>query len=213
MLHLPARASFKVAGGVVLAALMLPACYSMRPSSGGGQIRPVGGRVVTPTDVIVPSGYRVESVARGLTFPTGVAFDNDGQPIIVESGYSYGEAWTTPRLIRIAADGTEQVIATGGRNGPWTGVAYGNGAFYVAEGGELEGGRILRISPQGEITILVRDLPSFGDHHTDGPAIGRTAQSTSARALRPTRASSGWTTSCSGGSGASRSSMTLLVLT
>jgi hypothetical protein len=63
-------------------------------------------------------------------------------------------------------------IASGARNGPWTGVVFAGGAFYVAEGGQLEGGRILKIAPDGAITRLVEGLPSHGDHHTNGPAIG-----------------------------------------
>jgi glucose/arabinose dehydrogenase len=35
----------------------------------------------------------------------------------------------------------------------------------------LEGGRILRISPSGTITPLISNLPSFGDHHTNGPVV------------------------------------------
>src|SRR5207248_1469433 len=94
------------------------------------------------------------------------------RPCIVESGYAYGEVWTKPRLLRVEADGRLTEIASGGRNGPWTGVAFREGNFYVAEGGELEGGRILRITPEGGVTALVSNLPSFGDHHTDGPVFG-----------------------------------------
>src|SRR5690606_16979775 len=43
--------------------------------------------------------------------------------------------------------------------------------FYIAEGGQLKGGRILRINKKGEIKILIDNLPSFGDHHTNGPII------------------------------------------
>ena len=91
---------------------------------------------------------------------------------MVESGYAYGEVWTTPRLLRIEPNGQTAVVATGERNGPWTGVAYYQGAFYVAEGGEHDGGRILRITPTGQVSVLLDHLPSFGDHHTDGPVIG-----------------------------------------
>ena len=35
----------------------------------------------------------------------------------------------------------------------------------------MEGGRILKVSPEGKITALVSNLPSFGDHHTNGPVI------------------------------------------
>ena len=125
-------------------------CYYIRPSSGGGQTSFSPPREVRAGDVAVPDGYRIEAVAKGLTFPTGVTFDDSGGVYIVESGYSYGEVWTHPRLQKIDPDGSVREIARGGRNGPWTGVTYYKGDFYVAEGGQLEGGRILRITPDGE---------------------------------------------------------------
>ena len=157
---------------LVIAAVVLGGCYGMRPSAGGGQTDFKPPRNANAADVAVPAGYRVELVASGLTFPTGVAFDDSGRPHVVEAGYSYGEVFTTPRLLRIEADGRHAVVASGRNNGPWTGVAFAHGAFYVAEGGQLEGGRILRIAPDGRMQALVEGLPSVGDHHTNGPAIG-----------------------------------------
>jgi glucose/arabinose dehydrogenase len=156
----------------VMMTALIGGCFATLASRGGGQALARVDRVPNPADVAVPAGYRVELVATGLTFPTGVAFDAGGVPHVIEAGYSYGEVWTTPRLVRIEAGGRMTEVARGGRNGPWNGVAFHRGAFYVAEGGELEGGRILRIAPDGSITALVRDLPSQGDHHTNGPAIG-----------------------------------------
>lgn len=156
----------------LLAASGVLACYSLRPSGGGGQTTAPPARRLMTRDVAVPSGYQIDVVAQGLTFPTGVAFDADGRLHVVESGYSYGETWTTPRLLRVATDGSRSVVAEGDRNGPWNGVAFHDGAFFVAEGGVMEGGRILRIDGKGKVTTLVKDLPSFGDHHTNGPAVG-----------------------------------------
>jgi hypothetical protein len=107
-----------------------------------------------------------------LTFPTGVAFDDTGRVYVIEAGYSYGEAWATPRQLRLEPDGRWTVIATGGRNGPWNGVTFHQESFYVAEGGEMEGGRILRIRLDGTSTPLIEGLRSLGDHHTNGPVIG-----------------------------------------
>lgn len=152
----------------------LCSCYSMRPSSGGGKATRLpenGGRLIDAGDVALPPGYQIEMVASGLTFPTGVTFDEKGVPYVVEAGYSYGEVWEVPRLLRVA-DGKVSVVAQGGKNGPWTGATRHGGSFYVAEGGELEGGRILRISDDGKITPIVENLPSRGDHHTNGPVIG-----------------------------------------
>src|SRR5687768_11880079 len=156
----------------LLSAAALAGCYGVRPSAGGGQTAFKPPRVANAADVAVPAGYRVELVASGLTFPTGVAFDDAGRPHVVESGYSYGEVFTVPRLLRIEADGRKTVIATGRNNGPWNGVTFSGGAFFVAEGGQLEGGRILRIAPSGETRAIVEGLPSVGDHHTNGPVAG-----------------------------------------
>lgn len=159
---------------ILLLALIinLASCYLTRKSSGGGQTAPEAGRSLNAADVALPAGYTITPVASGLIFPTGVTFDAQGRPCVTEAGYSYGEVWTTPRLLRIEAGGKTTVIAQGGKNGPWTGVTFHDGNFYVAEGGELEGGRILRITPEGQITPIIENLPSHGDHHTDGPVIG-----------------------------------------
>ena len=122
-------------------------------SSGGGETSFEGTRELDPTDIALPAGYRIEVVANGLTFPTGIAFDDAGGVYVTEAGYSYGEVWTIPRLLRIEPDGSVTRVAAGSRNGPWNGIAYHDGAFYVAEGGEVEGGAILRITPHGEVSV------------------------------------------------------------
>lgn len=155
-----------------IATIPISGCYGLQPSRGGGQTDFVPPRKIAAADVVVPEGYRVDVVATGLTFPTGVAFDDQGRPHVVEAGYSYGEVWTTPRLIRIETDGSLTPIASGDRNGPWTGVAFAKGSFYIAEGGEFEGGKILKVNPDGQISALIDGLPTMGDHHTNGPAIG-----------------------------------------
>jgi glucose/arabinose dehydrogenase len=157
---------------LAMGGLLLAGCYNIRPSTGGGQTSFSGTRAVNPEDIALPSGYRAEVVATGLTYPTGVAFDGSGRVYVTESGYSYGEDFTAPRLVRIEEGGGLKTILRGGRNGPWTGIAYANGAFYIAEGGVLEGGRILRVTPDGGRSVLVSGLPTMGDHHTNGPAIG-----------------------------------------
>ncbi|WP_447977227.1 PQQ-dependent sugar dehydrogenase [Candidatus Nitrospira bockiana] len=144
----------------------------MSSPSGGSQAVFSGVRTVHPEDIALLPGYRIEAIATGLTFPTGVTFDEEGRVYVTESGYSYGEVWTTPKLIRIEPNGDTTTVAAGQNNGPWTGVSYHKGAFYVAEGGMLQGGRILRITPDGRITALVDGLPSMGDHHTNGAVIG-----------------------------------------
>jgi glucose/arabinose dehydrogenase len=153
-------------------ALAASSCFSARPSQGGGKVgHPDVDRPIRLEDVALPPGYRIEAVASKLEFPTGVAIDDRGTPYVVEAGYTYGEAFSTARLVRVEPGGGRSVVATS-ENGPWNGVVFHAGAFYVAEGGEKEGGRILRISPEGKVERLVEGLPSLGDHHTNGPAVG-----------------------------------------
>lgn len=163
----------RLGGALALAYVtaLIAGCYVMRPSGGGGEITTAGSRIVQPGDIALPAGYGIELVAAGLTFPTGVTFDDQNRVYVVEGGYSYGEVFTTPRLLRIDEGGGKTVIATG-KNPPWTGVAFTNGAFIISEGGMKEGkGRILRVTPDGAMTPLVDGLPN-GDHHTNGPVIG-----------------------------------------
>jgi glucose/arabinose dehydrogenase len=156
----------------LLALVASSGCVGLSPSRGGGQTAVERGRHVNPADVAVPAGYRVEVVATGLNMPTGVAFDDDNRPIVVEAGYSYGEVFTTPRIVRVERDGRVSVLASGGDTVPWTGVDYRDGTLYVAEGGQTTGGRISRLdADDGKLVPLVADLPSRGDHHTNGPAI------------------------------------------
>jgi glucose/arabinose dehydrogenase len=154
----------------LVALALLVACFPILGSDGGGQTNFTPPRRVDPAGVALPEGYRIEVVATGLTFPTDVTFDDQGRAYVLEAGYSYGEVITTPRLLRLDPDGEAQVVAEG-ENPPWNGLAFSDGAFYVA-GGTLNGGRILRITPDGETTTLVDGLPSVGDHHTNGPAVG-----------------------------------------
>ena len=157
----------------ILPLLALSACYTIDESSGGGQTQFDRPRAITPGDIALPPGYRIQTVAQGLTFPTGVTFDDQGRTYVVEAGYSYGELFTTPRLLRIEPDGQTAVIAVGSPDyAPWNGAVFYAGAFYVAEGGALKGGRISRIDMDGKITPLIDGLPSLGDHQVNGPAIG-----------------------------------------
>jgi glucose/arabinose dehydrogenase len=153
-------------------ALLGSACYGLRKSDGGGQIMAPASRSVDESGVALPPGYEIAPVATHLTFPTSVTFDDRGDAFVTESGYSYGEVVTVPRLLRVR-EGQEPALVAAGDNGPWTGVAFHDGHFYVAEGGQQRGGRILKITRDGAISSLVEGLPSLGDHHTNGPVIGK----------------------------------------
>ena len=155
---------------MIILGLFLGSCYGVRPSTGGAAAS-TSTRKINPSDIALPKGYAIEAVATGLTFPTGLTFDEEGIPYVVESGYSYGETWAQPRLLKIQGSNSHSVIATGENNGPWNGVTFDNGNFYIAEGGELNGGKILQITKGGKVNPVIQNLPSKGDHHTNGPIV------------------------------------------
>src|SRR3954468_23830910 len=124
---------------ILLPLLLITGCAAASAPRGGGQTDKTlaAPRVVNPDDVLLPDGYRIEAVATGLNFPTGIAFDRDGRPHVTESGYAYGEVWTTPRLVRIDSNGQLTEVARGD-HAPWTGIDFSDhdNCFYVAQGGE-----------------------------------------------------------------------------
>ncbi|WP_241535909.1 hypothetical protein [Indiicoccus explosivorum] len=67
----------------------------------------------------VPEGYRAEAVAAGLSFPTGMAFDESGTLYINEGG----STWPTrpamiPRILKLTASGELSVFAEENLGGP-----------------------------------------------------------------------------------------------
>ncbi|MCE6991418.1 sorbosone dehydrogenase family protein [Dyadobacter sp. CY323] len=146
-------------------------CYGIKSSKGGGQLGRHMTRNPQAADVLLAPGYKIDLVTKGLTYPTACTFDDKGELYVIEGGYSYGESWTRPALIRISQNGDQKVIASGSDNGPWTGVDFYEGHFYIAEGGSKAGGKILKIAPSGKIDTLIANLPSGGDHHTNGPVV------------------------------------------
>ena len=122
-------------------------------------------------DVVIEQGYCLEPVAIGLTFPTSLAFDEEGRLHVAEAGYSYGPARSAGegRILRLGRDGEIGEVASGLR-GPITGIACRGGSVYAAEGAFP--GRIVRVDEDGEVTPLMDGLRSGGDHFTGDIAFG-----------------------------------------
>ncbi|HKP94211.1 MAG TPA: glucose dehydrogenase [Fibrobacteria bacterium] len=168
------------AAALALLSLLFTSCYIVRPGHGGGKAASGPGRAPDPESIALPAGYRIEVAASGLTFPTAVVFDDAGGTYVLEGGYANGGGRDLPRLIKVLRKNVFVPIATGDSNGPWTGAAYapsrdgapGRGAFLVTEGGNLRGGRILRIGMDGGLQALAEGLPSLGDHQTNAPVLG-----------------------------------------
>src|SRR5437867_755333 len=98
--------------------------YTFLPSNGAGKAVFAPPRQVNPADVAVPPGYCIEPVVTGLNYPTAVVTDEQDRAYVLESGYSYGEDFAPPRLLRIEAGSQVSVVAIGdAKAGPWTGMS------------------------------------------------------------------------------------------
>jgi glucose/arabinose dehydrogenase len=120
-------------------------------------------------DYWLEKGYQLESVVSGLTFPTSLVFDNEGELYVGEAGYSYGPAYAKARILHLKKDGNIKEIASG-FEGPLTGIAWHKGYFYVITGSF--DGKVYRVSKDGEKKVLIRGLRGGSDHYTSEIVFG-----------------------------------------
>jgi glucose/arabinose dehydrogenase len=116
---------------------------------------------------VVPHGYRVEALITGLTFPSAVSFGPGGELYLAESGGVEGQQVSVPRVLRIDPD--RAVNEIGRLDNPIMGLVYRNGELLIGEDGPSP--RILRVTAEGEIRVLVDDLPGGGDYGLSGLSL------------------------------------------
>lgn len=121
--------------------------------------REVGGYVST----------EFTEVVGGLSFPTGITFDDSGTLYVAESGLSFGGAPPGGRILEVRADGTLRVLIAGLRS-PVNGVTWHQGSLYISEGGHPA--RITRLDPRGVLSVVLEGLPGPGNYHTNMVVFG-----------------------------------------
>jgi glucose/arabinose dehydrogenase len=110
-----------------------------------------------------------EPVVRGLHFPTGLSFGEDGAMYVSESGLPFGGAPPGGRVWRIA-DGERRLLIEGLRP-PVNGVTFHEGALYVTEAGHPS--RILRLDlHSGRQQTVIDGLPGPGNYQTNMVVFG-----------------------------------------
>lgn len=137
---------------------------------GGAGLLLVGAALASPgdaaarephaDDITVAGDFRVQVAASGLAAPTMVAFDDAGRMLIAESGYDGAGA---PKVTRIEADGTKQVLVEGDASEkPLTAVASYRGVTYL-----VAAGTVSRLSEDGTLEPIITGLPGLGDHQAN----------------------------------------------
>jgi len=126
-------------------------------------------RPVNPDAIQAPDGYRVEAVVTGLSFPSAVSFGPGGELYLSERGGVAGMPVSVPRVLRIDPD--RSVNEIGRLENPIVGVVYRSGELLIGEDGDAP--RILRVTAEGELRIVVDGLPGGGDYGLAGLSLDR----------------------------------------
>ncbi len=121
---------------------------------------------MTPT---TRTAGQLELVADGFSFPTSLAFDDEGTAYVAEAGLPFGGAAPGGRIWRLAPRGNRELVVDGLRP-PVNGLTFHAGFLYVSEGGHP--GRISRFDRAGQQTIILDNLPGPGNYHTNMVAFG-----------------------------------------
>jgi glucose/arabinose dehydrogenase len=145
-----------------------------------------GSRGFAPADVLLPSGYRAEVVATGLSAPVMTTFGPDGAAYVVESGHKVDDP---PGIRRVdiagrndtdleGPHGAERAHDDPPRLHTFTGTDWGEtgavtGAIFVGDALVVTNtDRVVRVDPDGTTRTIVDGLPGRGDHQTNHPLLG-----------------------------------------
>ncbi|ACV60061.1 NHL repeat containing protein (plasmid) [Alicyclobacillus acidocaldarius subsp. acidocaldarius DSM 446] len=119
-------------------------------------------RPLNPDDIIVPSQYRIEVFAEGLTAPISLTFMDTGDMLVADAGITDGNG----KVLKRTTNGF--VVIAEGFDPPLTGINVYQGHIYVSHRGT-----ITVVKPDGHKQDILSGLPSWGDHHNNQVVFGR----------------------------------------
>ncbi len=126
---------------------------------------------------VLPEGYHIELVTEGLTYPTGLTWDDDGTMYVAEAGGGLNpEQITDSRILRIQ-EGQNEVVAvlTPHVMAAVIGLVWHDGAFYITHRDKSDlSGAVSRVSADGEdvTTILSGIMDSQSEHQVNDLRVG-----------------------------------------
>lgn len=168
---------------VAVGSLALALTIVTRPAVGDEPEKPKGLPMTgkTPTDLPripapdaraaqLPPGFVAAVVAADLTYPTSIEFDDRGGLYVAEAGFCYGDEAAPARVKRITRAGPNQTVTdvvADQLNGPVTDILWHQGRLYISHRGKIS-----VVEGPNKVRDLVTGLPSLGDHHNNGLAVG-----------------------------------------
>lgn len=123
----------------------------------------------------LPAGYTIERVVAGLTFPTAIAWDDQGTLYVSEAGGGFVEEPFPSRILRVAGgQATELVnLEARGVQDAVAGMVFHNGAFLITHRDADRSGAVSRIGLDGSVTkLLTGFLDSQSEHQLNDIRVG-----------------------------------------
>ena len=111
----------------------------------------------------------LELVADGFNFPSSIAFDDQGNSYIGETGIGFGKTERGGKIWKLTPDG-ERSLLIEGLGHPLTGITFHDGSLWVSQGSNP--GRITRVELDGSSKDVFDNLPGGGNYHTGEVAFG-----------------------------------------
>ncbi|CAN5795623.1 hypothetical protein BH23THE1_BH23THE1_31430 [soil metagenome] len=124
----------------------------------------------------VPEGFIIEMVVDGLTYPTSVTWDDEGNMFVVEAGGGLNPEQLAPsRLLRVEQGQTAEIsdLSENGVHASVVGLTWYNGAFFITHRAADLSGAVSKVTKAGQVTQLFDGiLDSQAEHQINDIAVG-----------------------------------------
>jgi glucose/arabinose dehydrogenase len=131
---------------------------------------------VTKGNFMLPEGFQIEKVVDGLTYPTSVTWDDQGQMYVVEAGGGFLETPPPARLLRIEDGQAAEVVEFTDEDvqASVVGLTWHDGAFYITHRDPADrSGAVSQVTVDGSVTkILTGFMDSQSEHQINGIDVG-----------------------------------------
>ncbi len=118
--------------------------------------------------IVVPPGFQIEKVVDGLTYPTGMTWDDQGRMYVAEAGGQFLEEPPPPRILRIEPGQATEVVNLDGMGvaDSVIGLTWHDGAFYFTHRNPADRtGAVSRVTMDGAVTPLFSGLIDSQSEH------------------------------------------------
>jgi glucose/arabinose dehydrogenase len=138
-----------------------------------GNITPALAQDATPAPafpvVELPEGYQIEKVLEGLTYPTALTWDDQGNMYVAEAGGAFMDLGAPSRILQIADGQAIEVANLTQLMGPIAsvvGLYWYNGAFYFTHRDPNDRtGAVSRLTSDGAVTPLISGIIDNQSEH------------------------------------------------